>query len=97
MIQDYDELFKEYIEIIEMADDMESDLDKLYLEYDLLFICILFVVYEGQDYRTFRFGYIDMNVVVMDNLLSNFVGNGEYVDTIFLLDDEIFVVDEIFL
>ncbi len=38
-----------------------------------------------------------MNMVVMDNLLPNFVGNDEYIDAIFLLDDEIFVIDEVFL
>ncbi len=97
MIQDYGELFKGYIEVIEMTDDTELDLDKLYLEYSLLFICILFVVYKGQDCRAFRFGCIDMNMVVIDDLLPNFVGNGEYIDIIFLLDDEIFVVDEVFL
>ncbi len=39
---------------------------------------------------------MDMNMVVMGDLLPNFVGNGEYIDVIFLLDDEIFVVDEVF-
>ncbi len=62
-----------------------------------LFICILFVTYEGQNCQAFGFGCIDMNVVVMGSLLSNFVGNGECIDVIFLLDDEIFVVDEAFL
>ncbi len=38
-----------------------------------------------------------MNIVVIDGLLPNFVGNDEYIDAIFLLDDEIFVVDEAFL
>ncbi len=47
MIQDHDELFKGYVEIVEMADNMESDLDKLYFEYGLLFICVLFVICEG--------------------------------------------------
>ncbi len=36
-------------------------------------------------------------MVVMDGLLPNFIGNDEYIDAIFLLDDEIFVVDEAFL
>ncbi len=97
MIQDHGELFKGCIEIVEMADDIESDLDKLYLEYGLSFICILFVAYKNQDCQAFGFGCIDMNVVVTDNLLPNFVGNGECTDTIFLLNDEIFVVDEAFL
>ncbi len=96
MIQDYGELFKRYIEVIEMADDAEPDLDKSYLEYGLLFVCILFVIYEGQDCRTFRFGCIDMSMVVMNGLLPNFVGSGECIDAIFLLDDEIFVIDEAF-
>ncbi len=60
MIQDYSELFKRYVEVIEMADDTKPDLDKLYLEYDLLFICVLFIVCEGQNYRAFRFGCIDI-------------------------------------
>ncbi len=47
MIQDYGELFKKYIEIIEMADDAKLDLYKLCFEYSLLFICVLFVVCEG--------------------------------------------------
>ncbi len=47
MIQDYDELFKGYIEVVEMMNDMELDLDKSYLEYGLSFICILFVAYES--------------------------------------------------
>ncbi len=38
-----------------------------------------------------------MNVIIMGDLLSNFVGNDEYIDAIFLLDDEIFVIDEAFL
>ncbi len=33
----------------------------------------------------------------MNDLLPNFVDNDEYIDTIFLLGDEIFVVDEAFL
>ncbi len=49
MIQDHDELFKGYIEVIEMADDVELDLDKPCFEYSLLLICVLFVAYEGQD------------------------------------------------
>ncbi len=97
MIQNHGELLKEYIEVIEMADDIKPDLDKPYLEYNLSFICVLFVTYEGQDYRTFRFGCMDMNVVTMGGLLPNFVDNDEHIDTIFLLDDEIFVVDEAFL
>ncbi len=97
MIQDYDELFKGCVEVVEMTDNIKSDLDKLYFEYNLLFICILFIVCEGQDCRTFRFDYIDMNMVVMDSLLPNFVGNDECIDMIFLLDDEIFVIDEVFL
>ncbi len=36
-------------------------------------------------------------MVVMDSLLPNFVGNDECIDMIFLLDDEIFVIDEVFL
>ncbi len=83
MIQDYDELFKGYIEVVEMADNTKPDLDKLYLEYGLSFICILLVVYEGQDCRIFGFGYMDMSMVVIDGLLPNFVGNDEYIDTIF--------------
>ncbi len=47
MIQDYDELFKKYIEVIEMADNIELDLDKLCFEYGLSFICVLFVIYES--------------------------------------------------
>ncbi len=39
---------------------------------------------------------MDMNVVVTGGLLPNFVGNDEYIDIVFLLDDEIFVVDEAF-
>ncbi len=97
MIQDHGELFKGCIEIVEMADDIESDLDKSCFEYDLSFICVLFVVYEDQNYRVFGFGCMDMNMVVIGSLLPNFVGNGEYIDAIFLLDDEIFVVDEAFL
>ncbi len=49
MIQDHGELFKGCVEIIEMVNDMESDLDKLCFEYSLSFVCILFVAYEGQD------------------------------------------------
>ncbi len=97
MIQDHDELFKRYVEIVKMMDDTEPNLDKPCFEYSLLFICILFVICDGQNGRTFRFGYIDMSVVVTDDLLPNFVGNNEYIDTIFLLDNEIFVVDEAFL
>ncbi len=97
MIQDYGELFKGCIEIVEMTDNTKPDLDKPCLEYGLSFICVLFVAYEGQDCRVFGFGYMGMNVVVMDSLLPNFVGNSECIDTIFLLDDEIFVVDEAFL
>ncbi len=96
MIQDHGELLKEYIEIVEITDNTKPDLDKPCLEYSLLFICILFVAYEGQDCRAFEFDCIDMNVVITGNLLPNFVGNGEHTDTIFLLDDEIFVVDEAF-
>ncbi len=96
MIQDHGKMLKEYVEVVEMVDNVEVDLDKPYLEYGLLFICVLFVTYEGQDCRTFRFGCIDMNVVVIDNLLPNFVSNGEYIDAIFLLGDEIFVVNEAF-
>ncbi len=96
MIQDYDELFKECVEIVEMTDDTKLDLDKLYFEYNLSFICVLLVIYEGQDYRTFRFGYMDMNIIVIDSLLPNFIDNDEYIDVIFLLDNEIFVVDEVF-
>ncbi len=80
-----------------MTNDTESDLDKPYLEYSLSLVCILFVAYEGQDCRTFRFDYIDMNIVIIDNLLPNFVDNDEYTDTIFLLGNEIFVVDKTFL
>ncbi len=97
VIQDHDELFKRYIEIVEMTDDIKLDLDKLYLEYGLLFICILFVICESQDCWVFRFDYIDMNMVVIDSLLPNFVGNDEYIDAIFLLGDEIFIVDKTFL
>ncbi len=97
MIQDHDELLKEYIEIIEMTDDTKPDLNKPYLKYGLSFICILFITYKGQNCRIFRFGYIDINMVVIDDLLPNFVGNDEYTDTIFLLGDKIFVVDETFL
>ncbi len=46
MIQDHGELFKGYIEVIEMADNMELDLDKSFLEYNLSFICVLFFAYE---------------------------------------------------
>ncbi len=46
MIQDYGELLKGGVEIIEMADDMELDLDKSCFEYGLSFICILFIVCE---------------------------------------------------
>ncbi len=97
MIQNHGELFKGCIEVVEMADDVELDLDKPCLECSLLFICVLFVACKGQDCRAFGFGCMGMNVVVMGGLLSNFVGNGEHIDTIFLLDDEIFVVDEAFL
>ncbi len=97
MIQDHGELFKGYIEVVEMANDTKLDLDKPYLECGLLFICVLFVACEGQDCRAFRFGCIDMYVVITGNLLPNFVGNSERIDAIFLLDDEIFVVDEVFL
>ncbi len=38
-----------------------------------------------------------MSMVVIGDLLPNFVGNNEYIDAIFLLGDEIFVVDEAFL
>ncbi len=47
MIQDHGELFKGYVEIVEMADDAKPDLDKPYFEYNLSFICILFVICEG--------------------------------------------------
>ncbi len=97
MIQDYDELFKGCIEVIEMADNTEPDLDKPYLEYNLSFICVLFVVYEGQNCQVFGFDCIGMSMVVIGGLLPNFVGNNEYIDAIFLLDDEIFVIDEAFL
>ncbi len=40
---------------------------------------------------------MDMSMVVIGGLLPNFVGNGEYIDTIFLLGDEIFIVDKAFL
>ncbi len=80
-----------------MTDNIEPDLDKPCFEYGLSFICILFVTYEGQNCRTFGFGCMGMNVVVIDSLLPNFVGNNEYIDTIFLLDNEIFVIDEAFL
>ncbi len=97
MIQDHSELFKEYVEIVEMVDDMELDLNKLCFECSLSLVCVLFVAYEGQNCRAFGFGYIDMNVIVMDDLLSKFVGSNECIDAIFLLGDEIFVVDEAFL
>ncbi len=97
MFQDHDELFKRCVEIVEMADNTKPDLDKSYFEYDLLFVCILFVVYKGQDYRTFRFDCMDMSVVVIGGLLLNFVSNGKYIDAIFLLGDEIFVIDKAFL
>ncbi len=97
MIQDHDELFKGYIEIVEMVDNTKPDLDKPYFKYSLSFICILFVTYKGQDCRAFRFGCMDMNVIAMDSLLPNFVGNDECIDAIFLLDDEILVVDKAFL
>ncbi len=80
-----------------MADNTEPDLDKSYLEYDLSFICVLFVACEDQNCRAFGFDCIGMSVVVTDGLLPNFIGNGEHTDAIFLLDDEIFVVDEAFL
>ncbi len=47
MIQDYDELFKGCVEVVEMTDNAESDLDKPCFECDLLFIYVLFVTYEG--------------------------------------------------
>ncbi len=97
VIQDHGELFKGCVEVVEMADNIELDLDKSCFEYSLLFICILFVICEGQDCRAFGFGYMGMNMVVMGGLLPNFVGNDECIDAIFLLDDEIFVVDEAFL
>ncbi len=97
MIQNHDELLKGYIEVVEMTNNTELDLDKLYFEYGLLFICVLFIAYEGQDCRAFRFGCMDMNMVVIGSLLPNFVSSGECIDMIFLLDDEIFVVDEVFL
>ncbi len=97
MIQDHNELFKGCIEVVEMTNDMELDLNKPYFEYNLLFICVLFVIYKNQNYRIFEFGYMNMNMVVMDDLLPNFVDNNEYIDAIFLLDDEIFVVDKAFL
>ncbi len=97
MIQDHGELLKGYVEIVEMANDTESDLDKPCFEYSLSFICVLFVACEGQDCRTFGFGCTGMSVVVTGGLLPNFVGSGEHIDAIFLLGDEIFVVDEAFL
>ncbi len=97
MIQDHDELFKKYIEIVEMANDIKPDLDKSCFKYSLLFICILFVTYKNQDCQTFGFDCMDMNMVVIDNLLPNFIDNDEHIDTIFLLDNKIFVVDEAFL
>ncbi len=97
MIQDHGELFKGCVEIVEMADDTEPDLDKPCLEYSLSFIRVLFVACEGQDCRTFRFGCVGMSVVVTGGLLPNFVSNSERTDAIFLLGDEIFVVDEAFL
>ncbi len=72
MIQDYGELLKGYIEIVVMIDDIELDLDKSYLKYSLSFICILFVIYENQNYQAFRFGYININIVVISDLLPNF-------------------------
>ncbi len=57
MIQDYGELFKRYVEVVEMADNIEPDLDKLYLECGLSF-CVFFVVYEGQNCRAFGFEYM---------------------------------------
>ncbi len=97
MIQDHGELFKGYVEIVEMADDTELDLDKLYFEYNLSFIRVLFVAYKGQDCRAFRFGCMGMNMIATDGLLPNFVSSNEHIDAIFLLGDEIFVVDEAFL
>ncbi len=97
MIQDHGELLKGYIEVIEMTNNTELDLDKPCLEYGLSFICVLFVTYKGQDCRAFGFDCMDMSVVVTDDLLPNFVGNDKHTDTIFLLNDEIFVVDEAFL
>ncbi len=47
MIQDHNELFKRCIEVVEMADNVKSDLDKSYFEYSLSFICVLFVTYKG--------------------------------------------------
>ncbi len=76
-----------------MIDDTESDLDKPYLEYNLLFICILLIIYENQGCRTFRFGHMDMSMVIIDSLLPNFVDSNECIDAIFLLDDEVFVVE----
>ncbi len=89
-------MLKGCIEVVEITDDIESDLDKSCFEYNLLFIYILFVIYEGYDCRIFGFDCIDMNMIVIDGLLSNFVGNDECIDTIFLLSDEIFVIDEVF-
>ncbi len=62
-----------------------------------MFVYILFVAYKGQDCRVFGFDYINMNVVVTGGLLPNFVGNDECIDATFLLDNKIFVVDEVFL
>ncbi len=97
MIQNHNKLLKGYIEIVEITNDAKPDLNKLYFEYSLSFIYILFIVYKDQDCRTFGFGCIDMNVIVINNLLPNFVGNNEHIDAIFLLGDKIFVVDEVFL
>ncbi len=36
-------------------------------------------------------------MVAIGGLLPNFVGNSKYIDTIFLLGNEIFVVDKAFL
>ncbi len=47
MIQDHGELFKGCVEVVEMTDNTKLNLDKLYLEYDLSFIYVLFVVCEG--------------------------------------------------
>ncbi len=97
MIQNHGELLKGCVEIVEMADNAEPDLDKPCFEYSLSFIRILFVTCEGQNCQAFRFGCMDMNVVATGDLLPNFVGNDEHTDAIFLLGDEIFVVDEAFL
>ncbi len=79
-----------------MANNTKSNLDKPCFEYDLSFIYILFVTYKNQNCQTFRFDYIDMNMIIIGNLLPNFVSNDEYINTIFLLDDKIFVINEAF-